>query len=203
MYTSFRRFISFVIVSAILFVLTLSGEAFAAVNVNDSSSFSFTRNMFWSLTLTNIGSATINNNVSSIAGSGGNIINGGDDVENVSLRTGNADAASGIDNTANSTMVNVDADIHTVSGLPDITVDDESSANITESDVQAASIANDNTTTVNNGQAAISTTGSNGIFSGDGIDGALIQTGSATVTGLIVEKLNTINVRFNFRRAAH
>ncbi|HYF05030.1 MAG TPA: hypothetical protein VEA59_02565 [Patescibacteria group bacterium] len=184
-------------------MFALASSTALAATVSDGSSLNLNRNSVLNFIVRNTGTANINNSVTSVSSTGNNTISAADDADDVSVRTGAADAGAGVQTTANSSSVTADITTHTVDVLPDITVTDESSANVNTNDVATQDITNDNVANTTNSMAAVADTGSNGIFSGDGINGASIVTGRSVTTSALMEALNNVIVNIRFRRLTH
>lgn len=168
-------------------------------NINDDSSV--TSNTNWSLVLKvqNYNSAIVTNKVTSNANSGYNVIKSADDMENVSIVTGDTDAASLADTTANTNSIEEDLNGSGDGNTTIENIDDSSDVEVSVNEENEEDVANDNFADVYDEVDATSDTGGNTLESGDSVTGATVLAGKAITASGAVKLLNS-NIKAIIRR---
>lgn len=168
--------------------------AFAGVivsGVSDSSTVTSDATYLIKLLLKNNNNANLENHVVSSGNSGGNTFTMADDGESISLTTGGASAATLVDNTANSTMLETAYE----SGGPDDNisdVSDSSSVTTTIDDTLDKEAENNNTVDVLNDVGAMSDSGSNAWVAGDSLRTVTAVTGTSDAATGVSNAFNFI-----------
>jgi ABC-type antimicrobial peptide transport system permease subunit len=175
----------------LLLVLATMGSASAATieNITDESEVTFTFTSLLNLLVNNTSMATITNNVTSVSSTGGNTITADDDLEDVTLETGDATAVIAVENIANDSEVDVDVESANTSDT-EINNVDESTVDVTEEQEDNIEVNNEQEVDVDNQTVAVASTGDN-FLDADEIKGLVVRTGSAD-TALSIENM------FNF-----
>lgn len=185
------------IIGAFALVLAGAGTASAAWTVNDDSTLEVLRERFVRLTTTNRNSATISNRVFATSNTGGNVINAEEDVEDGSITSGDAEAATQIENVAN----DIDSEIDVADGTngdldEDIDVDDDSDVDVTDTLDDRMETENINEVAVDNETAATANTGGNVVNSeNDDVEGGSIESGNATTASAVANAFNILRQR--------
>lgn len=169
-------------------------------NVTDESTVSVASTNRFNLLMRINNNAQITNNVTAIATTGGNVIRSEDDMENVSLVTGNADAVIEVSNMANNSHVSVAVD----SAMPNhsvTNVDDESRVVIDDREVVDFDIQENQTVAVENNVPVYSDTGMNRIISENDMENVTVRTGTATAATLVENIFNFSSTEITRRMA--
>ena len=178
--------------AGILFlVLATVGPTSAATieNVSEESEVTFTFSSLLNLLVNNTSMATITNNVTSVSSTGGNTITADDDLEGVTLETGDAAAAIAVENIANDSEVNIDVESANTSDTEISNVEEESTVEVTEEQEENIEVNNEQEVDVDNQTAAVASTGGN-FLDADEIEGLVVRTGAAETAVLIENMFN-------------
>jgi len=195
-----KLFASFAIVALGVFLASPAGAFTTYVgNINDDSSV--TTKATWSLVLRveNHNSAVVTNHVSSSANSGYNAIISADDMENVSIVTGDTDAASLADTTANTNSIEEDLNGSSDGDTTVENIDDSSDVEVEISDENEEDVYNNNSADVFDEVAADSDTGGNVLESGDSVTNGHVIAGKAITASGAIKLLNS-NIKAIIRR---
>ena len=180
-------------VAALSLVVATPAGAFSTFisNVNDDSYVSSTATWSLLVKVQNNNSAYVVNSVKSTANSGYNVVASADDMEDVSIVTGDTDAASLADTTANTNSIEEDLD----SGADDDTtienIDDASTVESEFTDEVENDVTNNNSAEVVDEVDAVSDTGNNVLSTDDSVTNAHILAGKAITASGAVKLLNS------------
>ena len=180
-------------VAALSLVVATPAGAFSTFisNVNDDSYVSSTATWSLLVKVQNNNSAYVVNSVKSTANSGYNVVASADDMEDVSIVTGDTDAASLADTTANTNSIEEDLD----SGADDDTtienIDDASTVESEFTDEVENDVTNNNSAEVVDEVDAVSDTGNNVLSTDDSVTNAHIVAGKAITASGAVKLLNS------------
>ena len=180
-------------VAALSLMVATPASAFSTFisNVNDDSYVSSTATWSLLVKVQNNNSAYVVNSVKSTANSGYNVVASADDMEDVSIVTGDTDAASLADTTANTNSIEEDLD----SGADDDTtienIDDASTVESEFTDEVENDVTNNNSAEVVDEVDAVSDTGNNVLSTDDSVTNAHIVAGKAITASGAVKLLNS------------
>ena len=158
-------------------------------NVTDESDVSITSTNRLDLMLRKSNTAVITNNITAVATSGGNVIESEDDMEGVTLTTGNADTAIEVSNMANNSETTIEIESAMPTGSVE-NVDDESTVVIDHNNRETIDVEEENDARVTNNVPAVSDTGSNVITSPEDMENVTVRTGTATATTMVENIFN-------------
>jgi hypothetical protein len=176
-----KKLVAGLCVVALMFVFTSVATAATIDGVNDDSTASVTSSFILKLMGNTSSNFSVHNFVSSSSNTGGNSITADEDVEDATIESGDAGAASVAETTGGDVDVDVDVDADPSSGDSEISdVDDDSDASIEEETTIEHDMDVTSEGDVHNGVVAKADAGNNSISSeNDDVEGADISTGEA------------------------
>ncbi|TSC91747.1 MAG: hypothetical protein CEN90_211 [Parcubacteria group bacterium Licking1014_17] len=175
------------VVSLVIFVFAIAGSVSASTitGINGGSTGKIFNSFFVGVFLDNNNKATITNTVTSSSGSGNNTVTSAGEQRATSVTTGDTTAATMVTNEANETTAAVAVESASTTDDAISNVSDGSDAKIKNEDEVKIDLDNKNDIKNTNAIAAIATTGSNAVISGDKLRDTVMKTGIAqTATGL-------------------
>jgi len=189
------------VLGAFAFVLLSAGSASAAFTVNDDSMLTYLKDRFMYTEVSNNNNATIFNTVHSNATTGGNTISAAEDVEDGHITSGDAEAMTEVESVANDIDSEVDVTSNTDSGTcntcsGNVSVDDDSDADLTDTSHEDVFTDNNNTSLVFNTVGANATSGGNTVEStNDDVEGGSIESGSTNSGSMVTNAFNILRSR--------
>lgn len=182
---------------AALLLAVLPAGAATISNVFDDSTAKIKYSLWASFGGTNTNEAMIQNELSSMANSGHNHNDSDEFQSNTSINTGDAGAATMIENQANEIVVNSNLNIDFGSDSDSINnVADNAYAKVSNYQKVSEGFDNVNAVVVSNYGAAKANTGYNSNESDEGLQHAGITSGSSVSTGAVLNQFNKISESF-------
>jgi hypothetical protein len=183
--------------TAMVFALGMSVAPASALTIDgvmDESEVTVSIMKTLSAMLSSTQNGSITNNGTAVSSSGGNSITSSDDMEDVSLDTGNTESALLVTNSSNDADLTNEVETSNGMDVDVMDVDDESVVEVEVEEDETLDTTADQDFTVDNSVVAVSDGGSNVLDSGDDMEGVDVTTGDGSSALAIENIFNLLSI---------